>query len=101
MSNIIVYHCPDCPAIPLTQSECCKKMVENSSTVINIDSGVEFTIPRCMHVAILFSATEKQSVMHGTHFANKHSMDALKISSFIWIDMLMKLVSNNLRQKAQ
>ena len=35
--------------------------------------------------------------MHGTHFANRHSMDALKMSSFIWIDMLMKLVSNNLR----
>lgn len=34
--------------------------------------------------------------MQGTHFANKHSMADLKMSSFIWMDMLMKFVSNNL-----
>ena len=43
-------------------------------------------------------AIRSQSVMHGTHFASKHSIADLKISSFIWMDMLMKFVSSNLEQ---
>lgn len=37
--------------------------------------------------------------MQGTHFARRHSIDDLNMSSFICMDMLMKLVSNNLVSK--
>eukprot|EP00405_Crypthecodinium_cohnii_P004208 CAMPEP_0194770358 /NCGR_PEP_ID=MMETSP0323_2-20130528/46026_1 /TAXON_ID=2866 ORGANISM="Crypthecodinium cohnii, Strain Seligo" /NCGR_SAMPLE_ID=MMETSP0323_2 /ASSEMBLY_ACC=CAM_ASM_000346 /LENGTH=40 /DNA_ID= /DNA_START= /DNA_END= /DNA_ORIENTATION= len=34
-----------------------------------------------------------QSVMQGTHFAKRQSIDALKTSSLHWIDIRRKLVS--------
>ena len=70
--------------------------LKDEMPTVDISKNADLDVRARPENYIKVSRVRWQSVMQGTHFASKHSMADLKMSSFIWMDMLMKFVSNNL-----